>query len=121
MSSAKTRRKRLKGRTKRPPQQVPLGDLSQDFGLSCTGERVIGWQPAETAPRDGTKVRLANAFWGNVEAHWDGRDWVVEDHIWTGSRSYPAMYAWAPAYAVNLPPPRFREGGDGRLEAVLGA
>lgn len=67
------------------------------------------WQPIETAPRDGTRIRL----WHNqshegyaTTGEWDGKEWTMCNYfISTDRRMFTQPNVWLP-----LPPPSAREG-----------
>ena len=41
-----------------------------------------GWQPIETAPKDGTRIHLGYSHMKGMDviAHWDGDDWALSGH-----------------------------------------
>lgn len=62
----------------------------------------MGWQPVETAPRDGTRVLLFGPFDGDAPALYVGW-WDDDEDCWRASRF--DLLAWLdPTHWMPLPP-----------------
>ena len=75
---------------------------------------MMDWQPIETAPRDGTRVRLGHALsaefdkpahsFGSTYGAWDGKRWTLSSFfIVPGGRF--GMMSSEPTHWMPLPPP----------------
>lgn len=87
-----------------------------------TQERLAGWEPIETAPKDGTYVIIWSGWFGGAAtiAHWDddrhankkAPRWISRDRVY-GRKSFVDI---PPTHWMPLPPPPpavVGEGGNG--------
>jgi hypothetical protein len=59
----------------------------------------MAWQPIESAPKDGTRVMLADAEWTDI-----GR-WRIESQLWMDDDDAGWTDPFWPTHWMPLPPP----------------
>lgn len=90
-------------RKERPIRHLIAGNIVEGSAANPLPVKLVqdGWQPIETAPKDGSSVLVYEGFEPIVTEGW----WDAEDEMWrpSGSRNYPFWHQ--PTHWQPLPDP----------------